>query len=106
MFRYQFLPYLTFPTLSLISNTDEHFFSYLFIYWPFIFSSKETVSDFIFFGSKITTGGDRSHEIKKRLLLERKVMIKLDSILKSRHYFANTGTSSRGYGFSSGHIWM
>ena len=44
----------------------------------------ETVSDFIFLGSKITADGDCSHEIKRRLLLERKVMINLDSILKSR----------------------
>ena len=44
----------------------------------------ETVSDFIFLGSKITTDGDCSHEIKTRLLLGRKVMTKLDSILKSR----------------------
>ena len=44
----------------------------------------ETVSDFIFLGSKITTGGDRSHEIKRRLLLGRKVMTNLDSIFKSR----------------------
>ena len=44
----------------------------------------ETVSDFIFLGSKITTNGDRSHEIKRRLLLGRKVMTNLDSILKSR----------------------
>ena len=44
----------------------------------------ETVSDFIFGGSKITADGDCSHEIKRRLLLERKVMTKLDSILKSR----------------------
>ena len=44
----------------------------------------ETVSDFIFLGSKITADGDCSHEIKRRLLLERKVVINLDSILKSR----------------------
>ena len=44
---------------------------------------------FIFFGSKITADGDCSHEIKRRLLLGRKVMTNLDSILKSRHYFAN-----------------
>ena len=66
----------------------------------------ETVSDFIFGGSKITTDGDCSHEIKRRLLLGRKVMTNLDSILKSRHYFANKGPSSQGYGFSSGHVWM
>ena len=49
----------------------------------------ETVSDFIFWGSKITADGDCSHEIKSRLLLGRKVMTNLDSILKSRHYFVN-----------------
>ena len=66
----------------------------------------ETVADFILGGSKITADGDCSHEIKRRLLLGRKVMTNLDSILKSRHYFANKGSSSQGYGFSSGHVWM
>ena len=67
---------------------------------------KETVADFIFLGSNITADGDCSHEIKRRLLLGRKVMTNLDSILKSRHYFANKGPSSQGYGFSSSHVWM
>ena len=66
----------------------------------------ETVTDFIFGGSKITADGDCSHEIKRHLLLGRKVMTNLDSILKTRHYFANKGPSSQVYGFSSGHIWM
>ena len=66
----------------------------------------ETVADFIWGGSKITTDGDGSHEIKRRLLLGRQVMTNLDSILKSRHYFVNKGPSSQGYGFSSGHVWM
>ena len=67
----------------------------------------ETVSDFIFLGSKITVDGDCSHEIKRRLLLGRKVMTNLDSILKKqRHYFANKGSSSQGSGFSCGHVWM
>ena len=66
----------------------------------------ETVADFIFWGSKITADGDCSHEIKRRLLLRRKVMTNLDSILKSRDIFANKGLSSQSYGFSSGHIWM
>ena len=66
----------------------------------------ETVSDFIFLGSKITADGDCSHEIKRRLLLGRKVMTNLDSIQKQRHYFANKSPSSQGYGFSSGHVWM
>ena len=66
----------------------------------------ETVRDLIFRGSKITADGVCSHEIKRRLLLGRKVMAKLDSILKSRHYFVNKGSSSQGYGFSSSHVWM
>ena len=66
----------------------------------------ETVSDFILGGSKITADGDCSHEIKRHLLLGRKVMTKLDSILKNRHYFAKKGLSHQGYGFSSSHVWM
>ena len=67
----------------------------------------ETVNDFIFLGSKITADGDCSHEIKRGLLLGRKAMTNLDSIIKKqRHYFANKGPSSQGYGFSSGHVWM
>ena len=66
-----------------------------------------TVSDFILRGSKITADGDCSHEIKRHLLHGRKFMSNLDSILKSqRHYFANKGPSSEGYGFSSGHVCM
>ena len=61
----------------------------------------EAVSDFILWGSKITADGDCSHEIKRCLLLGRKVMINLDSILKSR----DITLSSQGYGFSSGHVW-
>ena len=61
----------------------------------------------IFGGSKITADGECSHEIKRRLLLGRKVMTNLDSIFKGRdNYFANKGSSSQGYGFSSGHVWM
>ena len=65
----------------------------------------KTVADFIFFGSKITADGDCSHEIKRHLLLGRKVMTNLDSILKSRD-IANNDPSSQGYGFYSGHVWM
>ena len=74
--------------------------------WEIDGETVETVSDFIFLGSKITADGDCSREIKRRLLLGRKVMTYLDSILKSRHYFANKGSSSQGYGFSCGHVWM
>ena len=66
----------------------------------------ETVSDFIFLGSKITADRDCSHEIKRCLLLGRKVMTNLDSILKLRHNFVNKSPSSQGYGFSSSHVWM
>ena len=74
--------------------------------WEIDGQTVETVSDFTFWGSKITTGVDCGHEIKRRLLLGRKVMTNLDSIFKSRHYFANKGPASQGYGFSCGHVWM
>ena len=65
------------------------------------------MSDFIFWGSKIIADGDCSHEIKRCLLLGRKVMTKLDSTLKSRDITLPTKVrSSQGYGFSSGHVWM
>ena len=64
----------------------------------------ETVRDFTFLGSKITADGYCSHEIKRRLLLGRKIMTNLDSILKSRD-IANKGPS-QSYGFSSSHIWI
>ena len=59
-----------------------------------------------FLGFQITSDGDCSHEIKRYLLLGRKVMTNLDSILKSRDYFANKVPSIQSYGFSSGHVWM
>ena len=75
--------------------------------WQIDEETVETVSDIILGGSKITAYDDCSHEIKRHLLLGRKVMTNLDSILKkSRHYFVNKGPSSQGYGFSSGHVWM
>ena len=75
--------------------------------WDIDGETVETVSDFTFGGSKITADGDCSHEIKRHLLLGRKVMTNLDSILKKqRCYFANKGPSSQSYGFSSGHVWM
>ena len=74
--------------------------------WEIDEEAVETVSDFIFWCSKIMADGDCSHEIKRCLLLGRKVMSSLDSILKSRHSFANKGLSSQSYGFSSSHVWM
>ena len=75
--------------------------------WQIDGETMETVTDFIFLSSKITVDGDCSHEIKQCLLLGRKAMTNLDSILKSKdHYFANKGPSSQSYGFSSSHVWM
>ena len=62
------------------------------------------MQDFILGGSKIPADGDCRHKIKRCLLLGRKVMTNLD-IQKQRHYFANKGPSSQGYGFSSGHVY-
>ena len=75
--------------------------------WQIEGETMETVTDFIFLGSKITENGDCSHETKRCLLLGRKAMTNLDSnIKKQRHYFANKGPSSQSYGFSSSHVWM
>ena len=72
--------------------------------WQIDGETMETVTDFIFLGSKITADGDCSHEIKRRLLLERKAMTNLDSILKSRDITLLTKVQS--YGFSSSYVWM
>ena len=74
--------------------------------WQIDGETMETVTDFIFLCSKITTDGYCSHEIKRHLLLGRKAMTNLDSVLKSRHYFANKRPSSQSYDFSSSHVWM
>ena len=75
--------------------------------WQIDGETVETVADFIFRGSQITADGDCSHEIKRCLLLGRKVMSNLDSILKKqRCYFVYKGPSSQGCGFSSSHVWM
>ena len=73
--------------------------------WQIDGETVETVTDFIFSGSKITADGDCNHKIKRRLLLGRKAMTNLESILKSRHYFADKGPSSQSYAFSSSHVW-
>ena len=74
--------------------------------WEIGGETVETVTDFIFGGSKITADGDCSHEIKRHLFLGRKVMTNLDSILKSRDITLSTKVklSSQGYGFSSSHV--
>ena len=75
--------------------------------WQIHVETVKRVTGFILGGSKITVDGECSHEIKRQLLLGRKVMTNLDSILKKqRHYFANKGPSSQCCGFSSSHVWM
>ena len=75
--------------------------------WQIYKETMETVRDFILGGSKITVDGDCSYEIKRHLLLGRKAMTNLDSILKKqRHYFAIKCPCSQSYGFPSSHAWM
>ena len=71
--------------------------------WQIDGETIETMTDFTFLGSKITTDGDCSYEIKRHLLLGRKA---IQHIKKQRHYPADKGPSSQGYGFSSSHVWM
>ena len=73
--------------------------------WQTDGETVETVTDFIFLGSKITVDCDFSHEIKRRLLLGRKAMTNLDSILKSRD-ITDKGLYSQSCDFSSSHVWM
>ena len=75
--------------------------------WQTDGETMETVRESIFLGSKITADGDCCHEIKRHLILGRKAMTNLDSVLKSRdHFFVNKGPSSQSYSFSSSHVWM
>ena len=72
--------------------------------WQIDEETMETVTDFIFLGSRITADDDSNHEMKRHLLLGRKAMSNLDSILKSRDI--TLPTKVKGYGFSCGHVWM
>ena len=75
--------------------------------WQIDGETMEKETDLIFLASKITAHGDCSHEFRRRLLLERKVVIKLrQHIKKQRCDFANKGPSSQSYSFSSSHVWM
>ena len=75
--------------------------------WQIYVETMETVTDFIFLGSKIIADGDCSHESKRYLLLGRKAMANLDSVLKSRDITLTTKVPcSQSYGFSSSHVWM
>ena len=67
----------------------------------------EVLTDFLFLGSEITVGGDCNHEIRRRMLLGRKAMTNLDSVLKSkRHHSADKGLYNQRYGLLSGHVWL
>ena len=74
--------------------------------WQIEEEKVETVTNFIFLGSKVTADGDCSHEIKRCLLLGRKAVINLGSVIKQRHHFADKGPYSQSCGFSSSHIQM
>ena len=74
--------------------------------WQIDGETMETVRDVIFLGSKITADGDCSHEIKRHMLLGRKAMTNLDSILKSRDITLPTKVHLVNYGFSTSHVWM
>ena len=85
------------------------FSGWIIFVWQIDGKTVETVTDFIFLGSKITVGNDCSQEIKRCLLLGRKAITSLCinlCILKSRDYFAGKGPYSQSYGFSSSHVWM
>ena len=74
--------------------------------WQIDGQTMETVTGFIFFGSKITADGDCSHEIKRLAPWKKSYDQPRQYMKKQRHYFANKGSSSQGYGFSCGHVWM
>ena len=74
--------------------------------WQIDWETMETVTDFIFLGSKITADGDCSHKIKTLASWEKSYEKPRQHIKKQKHYFADKGPSSQGYGFSSGHVWM
>ena len=75
--------------------------------WQTEGEKAELVTDFLFLGSKITEDGDCSQDIRRRLLLGRKAMTNLDSVLKKqRHYSASKDPYSQGYGLSNSHVWM
>ena len=74
--------------------------------WEIDGETVETVTDFIFFGSKITINGDCSHKIKTLAPLKESYDKPRQHIKKQRHHFVNKGPSSQGYGFSSSHGWM
>ena len=74
--------------------------------WQIDGETVETVTDLVFWGSKITADGDSIHEIKRLTPWKKSYDQPRQHIKKQRHYFANKGPSSQSYGFSSGHVWM
>ena len=75
--------------------------------WQIDGGKMETVTDFVFLGSKVTTDGGCSHVIKRHLLFRRKALTNLDSVIKKqRHHFANKGPFNQSFGFTSIHVWM
>ena len=74
--------------------------------WQIDGETMETLTDFVFLGSKVTSDGDYSHEIKDTCSLKKSYDKHRQHIKKQRHYFANKGSPSQSYGFSSSHVWM
>ena len=89
-----------------VCNTCMYACVEFFIIWQIDGETMETVTDFIFLGSKITADGDYSHEIKTLAPWKKKYDQPRQHIKKQRHYFANKGPSSQSYGFSSSHVCM
>ena len=93
--------------LSLNTHKTKIMASSTIISWQTDEVPTETVKDFIFLGPKITADGDCSHEIKRHLLLGKKVNVQpRQHIKKQRHYFTDKGPSSQSYVFPSSHVWM
>ena len=93
-------------SLKLSIQKTEIMASSPIISWQIDGEKVKALTDFIFLGSKITVDGDCSHKIERHLLLGRKVMTNLDTILKSRNITLPTKVYRQSYGFSSSHLWV
>ena len=93
-------------SLKLNSQKTKIMASSLITSWQIDGETMETVTDFILEGSRTTADSDYSHKIKTLAPWKKSYDQPREYIKKQRHYFANKGPSSQGYGFSSGHVWM
>ena len=93
-------------SLKLIIKKTKIIVSIPIASWKIEGEKVEAVTDFIFLGSKFTADGDCNHESKKILALQKKTMTNLESVLRSRHHFADKSPYGESYGFPSSHVWM